>query len=97
MGAGYIQSCTGTTEDLIRQSATLRAVIDEYEEHDIQTPKRLHRDLVDLAKRIKASHQAEQEAKLRTLEQEIEHLRSNEEKKQAKEKEAEELRKELGA
>jgi hypothetical protein len=84
--------CTVTTEDLIKQSAALRALIDEYRAHDLQAPKQLHRDLVGLAKRIAASHRAEQEAKLRTLEQEIEHLRSNEEKKAAKEKEAAELR-----
>ena len=95
-GFGLAQACTVSTEDLIRKSAELRAVIAEYDEHDILAPKQLRRDLADLAKRIAAAHQAEQEAKLRTIEQEIEHLRSNEEKKKAKEVEAEELRKALG-
>jgi hypothetical protein len=93
---GLGQAFTVTTEDLIKQSAALRALIVEYDEHDISVPKQLVNDLADLGKRIARSHLAEQEAKLRTIEQEIEHLRSNEEKKKAKEVEAAELRKALG-
>jgi uncharacterized sporulation protein YeaH/YhbH (DUF444 family) len=100
LGGGVLAAsagaCTVSTADLIGQSAALRALIDEYDEHGIPVPKQLHRDLVDLAKRIAISHRAEQEAKLRSLEQEIERLRSNEEKKAAKEAEAEELRAALG-
>jgi hypothetical protein len=87
---------TSDIEMLVELAAYGRALKAEYEAQEVPAPNWLDVNLRLLSGRIKDAHRRQQEGKLRRVEKEIEELRSKEEKKAVKEKEAAELRRALG-
>jgi hypothetical protein len=87
---------TGNLESLMELAAYGRTLAAEYEAQQVPPPQWLSENLKLVAEAIKATWRQERLAKLKAAEDELGKLRTQEEKRAAKEEEVRRLREELG-
>ena len=86
-----------TVGSLVEDSAALRVLVAEYDQHGILRPDWLTERMNRLSVEIRERWREEQREKLAQLEAEVKELRSREEKRAAAEEEILRLKQELGA